>query len=113
MFDRPGPRLFRLPFGTDFASALIRGLEERLKDAPPEAWARVTIYVPTRRMQRRLRDSFDQAQPGARTGRKVLKGGSHLCAHNYCQRYRHAARQPETIDSSTSHIGFRCVKRPD
>ncbi len=59
MFDAPGPRLFALPLGTDFATELIRGLEERLAGAPPEAWARVTIYVPTRRMQRRLRDSFD------------------------------------------------------
>lgn len=43
--------------------------------------------------------------------RRVLKGGSHLCAPNYCQRYRPAARHPETIDTSTSHIGFRCIKR--
>lgn len=59
----------------------------------------------------RLRDSFDPAQPGRRIGRKVLKGGSHLCAANYCQRYRPAARHPETVDTSTSHIGFRCVVR--
>ncbi len=44
-------------------------------------------------------------------GRKVLKGGSHLCAENYCRRYRPAARHPQSIDSSTSHIGFRCVVR--
>jgi formylglycine-generating enzyme len=44
-------------------------------------------------------------------GRKVLKGGSHLCADNYCQRYRPAARIPQTVDTSTSHIGFRCVVR--
>jgi formylglycine-generating enzyme len=43
--------------------------------------------------------------------RRVLKGGSHLCAPNYCQRYRPAARHPETIDTSTSHIGFRCIHR--
>jgi formylglycine-generating enzyme required for sulfatase activity len=43
--------------------------------------------------------------------RKVLKGGSHLCAPNYCQRYRPAARYSQPIDSSTSHIGFRCVVR--
>ena len=43
--------------------------------------------------------------------RKVLKGGSHLCAANYCQRYRPAARYGQTIDTSTSHIGFRCVVR--
>jgi sulfatase modifying factor 1 len=45
-------------------------------------------------------------------GRQVIKGGSHLCAPNYCLRYRPAARQGETIDSSTCHIGFRCVVRP-
>jgi formylglycine-generating enzyme len=43
--------------------------------------------------------------------RRVIKGGSHLCAPNYCLRYRPAARQAEAIDSSTSHIGFRCVVR--
>lgn len=58
-----------------------------------------------------LRHSFDPAQPLVRIGRKVLKGGSHLCAENYCRRYRPAARHPETIDTSTSHIGFRCVLR--
>jgi formylglycine-generating enzyme required for sulfatase activity len=58
-----------------------------------------------------LRDSFDPSQPQIRIGRKVLKGGSHLCAANYCQRYRPAARHPEMIDTSTSHIGFRCVTR--
>lgn len=41
----------------------------------------------------------------------VTKGGSHLCAPNYCQRYRPAARWPQTIDTSTSHLGFRCVLR--
>lgn len=43
--------------------------------------------------------------------RRVVKGGSHLCAPNYCLRYRPAARQGQTIDSSTGHIGFRCVVR--
>ena len=44
--------------------------------------------------------------------RNVIKGGSHLCAPNYSLRYRPAARQGETIDTSTCHIGFRCVLRP-
>jgi formylglycine-generating enzyme len=44
--------------------------------------------------------------------RKTIKGGSHLCAPNYCLRYRPAARQAETVDTSTGHIGFRCVVRP-
>jgi formylglycine-generating enzyme required for sulfatase activity len=55
--------------------------------------------------------------PGAdwriRIPRKVLEGGSYLCAPNYCLRYRPAARHPETIDTSTSHIGFRCIARGD
>ena len=50
--------------------------------------------------------------PGESTiPRKVIKGGSHLCAPNYCLRYRPAARQAETVDTSTCHIGFRCVIR--
>jgi sulfatase modifying factor 1 len=50
--------------------------------------------------------------PGASAiPRRVLKGGSHLCAPNYCLRYRPAARQPEGVDTSTQHIGFRCVVR--
>jgi formylglycine-generating enzyme required for sulfatase activity len=41
----------------------------------------------------------------------VIKGGSHLCAPSYCLRYRPAARQGEAIDTTTSHIGFRCILR--
>jgi formylglycine-generating enzyme required for sulfatase activity len=48
---------------------------------------------------------------GDRFERMVIKGGSHLCAPNYCLRYRPAARQGEAIDTTTSHIGFRCVVR--
>ncbi len=56
-------------------------------------------------------ESFDPAQPEIRIPRKVLKGGSHLCAPNYCRRYRPAARFPEPVDTSTSHVGFRCIVR--
>jgi formylglycine-generating enzyme len=59
----------------------------------------------------RKRDSFDPCQPKIRIPRKVLKGGSHLCAANYCYRYRPAARFPHAIDTSTCHIGFRCIVR--
>ena len=55
--------------------------------------------------------SYDVGQPGAHIPRRVLKGGSHLCSPSYCLRYRPAARQPEAVDTSTSHIGFRCVRR--
>lgn len=53
--------------------------------------------------------SYDPAQPQFRIPRKVVKGGSHLCAPNYCLRYRPAARQPQMIDTSMSHLGFRCI----
>ncbi|TCR79641.1 formylglycine-generating enzyme family protein [Rhizobium sp. BK376] len=54
--------------------------------------------------------SFDPRQPEIRIPQRVLKGGSHLCAPNYCRRYRPAARHAEPEDTSTSHVGFRCVK---
>ncbi len=57
-------------------------------------------------------DSYDPCQPEIRIPRKVLKGGSHLCAPNYCRRYRPAARYAEPVDTSTCHVGFRCVLRP-
>jgi len=56
-------------------------------------------------------ESLDTSVPGSAFPRKVLKGGSHLCAPHYCERYRPAARQPQTVDTSSSHIGFRCIRR--
>jgi formylglycine-generating enzyme required for sulfatase activity len=56
--------------------------------------------------------SVDPAEPGLPVPRKVMKGGSHLCAPSYCRRYRPAARMPQAVDTSTSHLGFRCVRRP-
>jgi sulfatase modifying factor 1 len=47
-----------------------------------------------------------------RIPRRIIKGGSHRCAPNYCLRFRPAARQGEAVDTSTSHIGFRCILRP-
>jgi sulfatase modifying factor 1 len=55
--------------------------------------------------------SYDPCQPQIRIPRKVVKGGSHLCAPNYCRRYRPAARHAQPIDTSMSHVGFRCVVR--
>ena len=64
---------------------------------------------PARRARRTRATSA--GQPGEQSPRRVIKGGSHLCAPNYCLRYRPAARQAETVDTSTWHIGFRCVIR--
>ena len=66
-------------------------------------------------------DRFGEAKPAAACcgpagdglERRVIKGGSHLCAPSYCLRYRPAARQGESVDTSTSHIGFRCVVRAE
>jgi formylglycine-generating enzyme required for sulfatase activity len=55
--------------------------------------------------------SYHPGEPGAHIPRRVIKGGSHLCAPNYCLRYRPAARQGEPVDTATSHIGFRCIVR--
>jgi formylglycine-generating enzyme required for sulfatase activity len=56
-------------------------------------------------------DSADPAQPEFPIPRKVVKGGSFLCADSYCMRYRPAARRPQMIDTGMSHVGFRCVRR--
>jgi sulfatase modifying factor 1 len=55
--------------------------------------------------------SCDPRTPAIRIPRKVMKGGSYLCAPNYCRRYRPAARMPQPIDTSTCHLGFRCIAR--
>jgi formylglycine-generating enzyme required for sulfatase activity len=54
--------------------------------------------------------SLDPAQPQFAVPRKVVKGGSFLCADSYCLRYRPAARRPQMIDTGMSHIGFRCTR---
>ena len=56
-------------------------------------------------------ESYDPRTPNVTIPRKVMKGGSYLCAPNYCRRYRPAARMPQAVDTSTCHLGFRCVKR--
>jgi formylglycine-generating enzyme required for sulfatase activity len=56
-------------------------------------------------------DSFDARLPDIKIPRKVMKGGSYLCAPNYCRRYRPAARMAQGVDTSTGHLGFRCIVR--
>lgn len=72
--------------------------------------ARKTCCVPHNPRGGTMDESYDPAMETVRIPRRVLKGGSHLCAENYCQRYRPAARHPQPIDTSTSHVGFRCVR---
>lgn len=67
--------------------------------------------APQGRVAGTAHESLDPALPGTPIPRKVLKGGSYLCTLQYCFRYRPAARQPQMIDTATSHIGFRCISR--
>ncbi len=73
--------------------------------ATSRAACRATRAVPTSR-----RASTPTSRSSA-IPRKVIKGGSFLCADNYCQRYRPAARRPQMVDTGMSHIGVRTVKR--
>jgi formylglycine-generating enzyme required for sulfatase activity len=56
--------------------------------------------------------SMDPAIPNVSIPRRVIKGGSHLCAPNYCYRYRPAARMAQAVDTGTNHLGFRLIVRP-
>lgn len=59
----------------------------------------------------RMARSHDPSQPAIRIPRRVVKGGSFLCAPSYCRRYRPAARHAQMVDTGMSHIGFRCIRR--
>jgi len=76
-----------------------------------DADAAKACCIPENPRGAREEGSYDHRLPTVKIPRKVLKGGSHLCAPNYCRRYRPAARHPEPVDSSMSHVGFRCVVR--
>jgi len=78
---------------------------------PADGDAEKPCCVPTNPRGPDVEASFDPAQPQFRVPRKVIKGGSFLCADNYCQRYRPAARRPQMIDTGMSHIGLRTIKR--
>jgi len=78
-----------------------------------QADAQKACCIPENPRGAREEDSFDAGDRNTRIPRRVVKGGSHLCAPNYCRRYRPAARQAQPIDTSTSHVGFRCVIRAD
>jgi sulfatase modifying factor 1 len=76
-----------------------------------EADAPKACCIPENPRGGREEASYDPRLPDIKIPRKVIKGGSHLCAPNYCRRYRPAARHAEPIDTSTSHLGFRCIVR--
>jgi formylglycine-generating enzyme required for sulfatase activity len=79
--------------------------------ARPAAEAQHACCAPRNPRVTSAQASLAPGEPGAHIPRRVTKGGSHLCAPNYCLRYRPAARQPQAIDTSTCHLGFRCIVR--
>jgi formylglycine-generating enzyme len=70
-------------------------------------------YVPEHRREAALNPSgpsmLEVRAVAGQSPQKVIKGGSHLCAHNFCSRYRASARQPQEVDLSAGHLGFRTV----
>jgi formylglycine-generating enzyme required for sulfatase activity len=76
-----------------------------------EADATKACCIPTNPRGGDEEGSYDPCQPSIKIPRKVIKGGSHLCAPNYCRRYRPAARHAEAVDTSTNHLGFRLIVR--
>jgi formylglycine-generating enzyme required for sulfatase activity len=79
--------------------------------AEPGPGADDACCVPSNPRGGREEQSYDPVQPQFRIPRKVIKGGSYLCADTYCLRYRPAARRPQMVDTGMSHIGFRCMTR--
>jgi formylglycine-generating enzyme len=67
--------------------------------------------IPANPRNGNMEASFDKNQPDVKVPRRVVKGGSFLCAPNYCRRYRPASRHAQMVDSGMSHVGFRCISR--
>jgi sulfatase modifying factor 1 len=82
-----------------------------LLDVTGNVWEWTSDLFAARRRGETSKACCVATDPGTPIQRRVIKGGSHLCAPNYCLRYRPSARQAEGVDTSTQHIGFRCIVR--
>jgi formylglycine-generating enzyme required for sulfatase activity len=85
--------------------------QEHRRDTPRQSHACCAPRSPVNPRGGDADASIDPEPGDMPIARKVMKGGSHLCAPNYCRRYRPAARMPQDVDTSTSHLGFRCIRR--
>ena len=81
-------------------------MDDRLVHSAPLGRCAKPCCVPSNPRGGPIEATYDPHQPTTPIPRKVVKGGSFLCAPNYCQRYRPAARQPQMIDSAMSHMDF-------
>lgn len=81
-----------------------------LYDMAGNVWEWTTDFYADTGTASSAEESFDPAQPQFRVARRVVKGGSFLCADSYCARYRPAARRGQPVDTGMSHIGFRCAR---
>ena len=88
------------------------GVDVRLVPGPRGRRPRAPVLRGRRPSRRHAERPASAAADPAAIPRRVMKGGSHLCAPSYCRRYRPAARMAQAIDTSTSHLGFRCIVRP-
>ena len=104
------PLVRRLPVAR--LSRHVAGRDVPAQRPRPDRHGRQRVGVDRRRRTTRAHGGCCGRVRAGEAPRRVIKGGSHLCAPNYCHRYRPAALQGEAIDTSTSHIGFRCIVRP-
>ena len=90
------------------------GVDDRLLHAAPQRRDDPRVLRASGKPARHVaRPELQRRPPGEQFPRRVVKGGSHLCAPNYCLRYRPAARQAQSIETSMGHLGFRCIVRPN
>ncbi len=104
--------------GAEFEADLCGVAAGERADGPAGRLPRLDFVVPDRTARSccvprnpRVTDAAASTMPGEAHPRRVIKGGSHLCAPNYCRRYRPAARMAQPVDTATSHLGFRCIVR--
>ena len=78
---------------------------------PQQGGQQVSVAGQRHHPEGRSRAGHHAGLPEEPIPRRVVKGGSYLCAPDYCLRYRPAARQGQAVETASTHLGFRCVLR--